>query len=250
MLKQTPNPYGYRKLLAYQKAEELQAECARLTSFFPKTKTLIDLADQMNRSARSGKQNIAEGYSRNSTKEYYDFLGFSLAAVVELKEDCEDIWLGVYPSLFSIAKIMSGRGRQRPKGLKREEGENKGLKGEEREERLLIENNGRILKLKDLKFYPLDFNLPWIVQLSLRCQEVIFLIKRTQESLDKKMVQEKTLPASAQKRVFLKQREEKQKMLDKIIADHGLKALPNGRYVKVENYEKELKEYYKRLKGD
>lgn len=76
MLKPYKDPYGYRKLLAYQKAEQLQLKCNELTHLFPKTKTLYDLADQMDRSARSGKQNIVEGWKRNTTKEYYDFLGF------------------------------------------------------------------------------------------------------------------------------------------------------------------------------
>ena len=61
MLKPHKDPCGYKKLLAYRKAEELQSECRQLTAFFPHSKTLIDLADQMDRSARSGKQNIVEG---------------------------------------------------------------------------------------------------------------------------------------------------------------------------------------------
>jgi four helix bundle protein len=61
MLKPHKDPYGYKKLLVYKKAEELQGECRRISGKFPKTKTMIDLADQMDRSARSGKQNIVEG---------------------------------------------------------------------------------------------------------------------------------------------------------------------------------------------
>jgi len=63
-LRQSADPYGYKKLLVYTKAEELQRECARLTAQFPKEKTLIALADQMDRSARSVKQNIVEGSIR------------------------------------------------------------------------------------------------------------------------------------------------------------------------------------------
>jgi len=84
-LRQSADPYGYKNLLVYQKAEELLSECARLTVQFPKEKTLIALADQMDRYARSVKQNIVEGWKRNSTKEYYDFLGFSMGANAERK---------------------------------------------------------------------------------------------------------------------------------------------------------------------
>src|SRR3990172_3852495 len=102
MLKQSQSPYGYKNLLVFKKAEELQMSCTGLTSVFPKTKTLIALADQMNRSARSVKQNIVEGWKRNSTKEYYEFLGFAIAANAELEEDCADIWRGIYPELMGV----------------------------------------------------------------------------------------------------------------------------------------------------
>ena len=42
-------PEGYKELLAYQKAAELQAATFELTRLFPKTKTLVALADQMDR---------------------------------------------------------------------------------------------------------------------------------------------------------------------------------------------------------
>ena len=118
MLKPHSNPYGYKKLLAYKKAEELQTECRKLTALFLKTKTMMDLADQMDRSARSGKQNIVEGWKRNSTKEYNDFLGFSIGAIAELEEDCDDIWRRTYPELMGIKGVMGEKGI---KGIKGEE---------------------------------------------------------------------------------------------------------------------------------
>ncbi len=107
MIKPERKPYGYRDLLAYKKAEELQHACTELTHTFPRAKTLIALADQMDRSARSVKQNIVEGWKRNTTKEYYDFLGFSIGANTELEEDCDDIWKGMYPELLREKGIMS-----------------------------------------------------------------------------------------------------------------------------------------------
>lgn len=96
MLKPDRKPYGYRDLLVYKKAEQMQLFCSELTHRFPRTKTLIALADQMDRSARSVKQNIVEGWKRNGSKEYYDFLGFSIGANAELEEDCNE-----YLSQFS-----------------------------------------------------------------------------------------------------------------------------------------------------
>src|SRR3989338_7000692 len=93
MKRESNSPYGYKNLLVYQKAEELQRACAAFTAHFPHLKTLYSLSDQMDRSARSVKQNIVEGWKRNSTKEYHQFLGFSLGANAELEEetvnDCE-----------------------------------------------------------------------------------------------------------------------------------------------------------------
>jgi len=83
----------------YKNAENLQVACSELTHLFPKMKTLVALADQMDRSARSTKQNITEGWKRNSTKEYYEFLGYAVASNAELEEDCTDIWKGMYPEL-------------------------------------------------------------------------------------------------------------------------------------------------------
>ncbi len=107
------DPYGFQKLLAFQKAEQVQICCGQVTRLFPKTKTLLSLADQMDRSARSGKQNIVEGWKRNTTKEYYDFLGFSIGAIAELEEDCNDVWKGFYADLMGIKGIMGERGMKK-----------------------------------------------------------------------------------------------------------------------------------------
>ena len=130
-IRKSQSPYGYRKLLVYEKAEALQRACAELTSRFPsfshssRSKTLAALADQMDRSARSVKQNIIEGWKRNSTREYYDFLGFSLGANAELEEDCNDIIKGIYPTLMGVKGIMGERGFERGKGdVMGERGEN------------------------------------------------------------------------------------------------------------------------------
>lgn len=209
-LRQSSNPYGYKKLLVYNKAEELQRECARFTSHFPREKTLIALADQMDRSARSVKQNIVEGWKRNSTKEYYDFLGFSLGANAELEEDCDDIIKGVYE--------MGGRGL---KG------------GEEKGERGGMGERGRwtIEEVERLPFYPLDSRLPLLIQLKLRCKEINFLLDKLQKSLADKMTEEHRLPRADVAQRVRQQEKGQDQWFAETLEQQGLIRLSNGQIV-------------------
>lgn len=162
-LRVSHDTYGYKKLLVYRKAEEIQDACAKYTATFPREKTLIALADQMDRSARSVKQNIVEGWKRNSTREYYDFLGFSMGANAELEEDCDDILRGIY----------------------------KGIKGGEWEK-------WDLAHVEKLPFYPLDSHLPLLIQLKLRCKEINMLFGKLQNSLEGKMADTNTLSQADQ----------------------------------------------------
>lgn len=159
-LRQSNDPYGFKKLLVYQKAEELMDACTALTSHFPHSKTLSSLQDQMDRSARSVKQNIVEGWKRNGTREYYDFLGFSMGANAELEEDCDDIIKGRYE--------MGGKG-------------------------IMGERGFDIARVEKLPFYPLNTHLPLLIQLKLRCKELNMLLQKLQKSLEGKMSDDHTL---------------------------------------------------------
>lgn len=206
MIKQTLDSYGYKKLLVYKKADELQSETSRLTTLFcpsrymPHLKTLFSLSDQMVRSARSTKQNIVEGWKRNSTSEYYTFLGYSIASNAELEEDCNDIISGKYPQLMGIKGIMGERGEM-----------------------------GEVEKLP---FYPLDTRLPPIVQLKLRCKEVNFLLDRLQQSLLKKMEEDKTLSVGDRVARGRAQEHGVDKWYEQFLAEQGFVQLDNGRVVK------------------
>ena len=213
MIKPDRKPYGYRELLVYKKAEAMQIHCSELTHRFPRTKTLVALADQMDRSARSVKQNIVEGWKRNTSKEYSEFLGFSMGANSELEEDCDDIWKNVYPELMGIKGIMGERG---------EKGHvEKGLEGE--------------MDIEKLKFYPLDPSLPPVVKLKLQCKELNYLFTKLQKSLVEKMEAEHTLPRAE---VFRIRKQETKKREGDFEEDFlrplGLKRLPNGQVVKDE----------------
>jgi four helix bundle protein len=209
MIKPSRKPYGYRELLAYRKSEELQDACSILTHEFPKMKTLVALADQMDRSARSVKQNIVEGWKRNSTREYYEFLGFSIGANTELEEDCNDIWKERYPELLKKREIMGERG----------------VKGEREREELDIES---------LRFYPVDPSLPPVVRLKLRCKELNFLLEKLQKSLLSKMKEEETLPSKDKRYLSINERKVEENFDEQLLREYGMKRLENGQVVKDE----------------
>lgn len=207
MIKQTRDTYGYRKLLVYKKADELQMETSLLTSHFSPSKTLLSLSDQMVRSARSTKQNIVEGWKRNSTSEYYTFLGYSIASNAELEEDCNDIISGKYPGLMGKKGIMGERGS-----------------GEKGNPFSLLKSPLSLSEVEKLPFYPLGNHLSSVVQLKLRCKEVNFLLDRLQQSLVFKMEKDHNL--SPQDRM-------KQSEIEKEKEDEWLEQfLGNGKIVK------------------
>ena len=185
MIKQTHDSYGYKKLLVYKKADELQSETSILAALYPHSKTLFSLSDQMVRSARSTKQNIVEGWKRNSTSEYYTFLGYSIASNAELEEDCNDIISGKYPDLINKRGVM-------------------GQKGE-------------MGAVERLPFYPLDPHLPPIVQLKLRCKEVNFLLDRLQQSLVNKMDKDHNLSSRDRMKQGEREREKEDNWLEEYL---------------------------------
>lgn len=202
MLKQSQNPEGYRNLLVYKKTDTLLADTLSFTSHFPYSKTISALADQMNRSARSVKQNIVEGWKRNSTREYYDFLGFAIASNAELQEDYRDICSGKYAE----------------KGEKGKTGE-RGVHGTQNTD------------IDALKFYPLDPSLPDCVRLFLQSKEVAFLLDQLQRSLVSRMKDKQTLPQSDRFRAHEEGFAKQEKWYEKELERQGLIRLPDGRVV-------------------
>ena len=63
----------WKKLTVWQKSHQLALEVYRATSSYPKEE-LYALVNQLRRSATSVPANIVEGQSRNTTKEYVQFL--------------------------------------------------------------------------------------------------------------------------------------------------------------------------------
>ncbi len=215
------NPEGYKKLLAYTKAKALHRDTLELASHFPRTKTYADLADQMARSGRSGNKNIVEGWKRNTTKEYFDFLGFSIGAVEELRDDAEDIILGVYPELNPIIGVMGQKGIEM--GKERVKRGQKGIMGRE--------------VLESLKFYPLNETFPPVVKIYLQAKEVNFLLDKLQKSLDFKMDQELTKPANQKAKSYFDDLKKADRETEEYFKSLGLVRLENGQFMEKSEWE-------------
>lgn len=79
---------GYRKLITWQKANELRKLVYTIIKRFPKIE--MRRISQMNDAARSVKQNIQEGYKRGSLGEYIHSLNIAQGSLGELIGDIED----------------------------------------------------------------------------------------------------------------------------------------------------------------
>jgi len=75
-------------LLVYRRTVELQDFIYELTENFSWRENRR--REHMRDSARSVKQNIVEGWKRETTRQYIDFLSYSFGSLGELKEDGGD----------------------------------------------------------------------------------------------------------------------------------------------------------------
>ena len=78
----------FRNLLVWQKSMDLVTKMYSSTQKFPKEE-LFGLTSQIRRSAVSIPSNIAEGYGRDSNKEYLRFLNISIGSLFELQTQIE-----------------------------------------------------------------------------------------------------------------------------------------------------------------
>jgi four helix bundle protein len=74
----------YRDLHVWQRSVQVTLSVYALTSSFPKEE-LFGLTNQLRRAAVSVASNIAEGYGRNSTGEYKQFLGMARGSNLEVQ---------------------------------------------------------------------------------------------------------------------------------------------------------------------
>ncbi|MBR6035111.1 MAG: four helix bundle protein [Paludibacteraceae bacterium] len=80
--------FGYRNLVAYQKAKEVRKQVYRLLKQFPKSEQFA-LCDQLRRAAVSITSNIAEGITRYSAKDKVHFLEISYGSLMEVMSQIE-----------------------------------------------------------------------------------------------------------------------------------------------------------------
>ena len=76
--------FGYRKLIAYQKAKEVVKRTYKLLKKFPAEERFA-MCDQLRRASISVTSNIAEGASRPSDIDFAHFLDFSLGSAFEVE---------------------------------------------------------------------------------------------------------------------------------------------------------------------
>ena len=75
---------NYKELQVWHKAIDLVVEIYNLTKLLPKEETYA-ISDQIRRAAVSIPSNIAEGQSRNSAKEFIQFLSIARGSLAELE---------------------------------------------------------------------------------------------------------------------------------------------------------------------
>ena len=75
---------AYRKLIAWQKADELAFQIYRATKNFP-SEEKFGLVSQMRRATVSVAANIAEGYTRNSKKDKVHFYNIAVGSLTEIE---------------------------------------------------------------------------------------------------------------------------------------------------------------------
>lgn len=78
----------HRDLIAWQAAMDLAETVYQQTSTFPKEET-FGLTIQIRRAAVSVPSNIAEGAARNSSREFFQFLGVATGSLAELETQVE-----------------------------------------------------------------------------------------------------------------------------------------------------------------
>lgn len=80
--------FGYRKLIAYQKAKEIVKRTYKLLKKFP-TEERYAMCDQLRRASVSITSNIAEGVNRFSIKDKAHFIEIAYGSLMEVSSQFE-----------------------------------------------------------------------------------------------------------------------------------------------------------------
>lgn len=109
--------FGYRKLIAYQKAKEVVKRTYKLLKKFPAEERYA-MCDQLRRASVSITSNIAEGINRYSVKDKSHFIEMSYGSLMEVSsqmEIAEELGyitaterLSMDQLIEEVAKLLSG----------------------------------------------------------------------------------------------------------------------------------------------
>ncbi len=109
--------FGYRRLIAYQKAKEVVKESYKLLKRFPAEERYA-MSDQLRRSSVSITSNIAEGINRYSVKDKSHFIEIAYGSLMEVSsqfEIAEDLGyitledrLSMDQQIEEVARLLSG----------------------------------------------------------------------------------------------------------------------------------------------
>jgi four helix bundle protein len=80
--------FGYRKLVAYQKAKEIVKKTYKLLKKFPAEERYA-MCDQLRRASLSITSNIAEGVNRFSVKDKAHFIEIAYGSLMEVSSQFE-----------------------------------------------------------------------------------------------------------------------------------------------------------------
>ena len=80
--------FGYRKLVAYQKAKEIVKKTYKLLKKFPAEERYA-MCDQLRRASLSITSNIAEGVTRFSVKDKAHFIEIAYGSLMEVSSQFE-----------------------------------------------------------------------------------------------------------------------------------------------------------------
>lgn len=75
---------GYKKLIVWQKADDLAYQVYMVTKTFPKEE-IYGITSQLRRAALSIPTNIVEGYGRQGRKELKQFVNIALGSLAEVE---------------------------------------------------------------------------------------------------------------------------------------------------------------------
>ena len=75
---------GYKKLIVWQKADDLAYQVYMATKIFPK-EGIYGITSQLRRAALSIPTNVVEGYGRQGRKELKQFVNIALGSLAEVE---------------------------------------------------------------------------------------------------------------------------------------------------------------------